>query len=133
LRNIEFSHDFVVNVVDENLIRQAIQASANYPSGIDEIKEVGLSAVSSEKVKSPRIAESRVSLECRLVQKVELLEERPEGRGLRAIVFGEVVLVHVEDEVWVQGKIDPSRLRAVGRLGQNIYCRTGDVLEVGRS
>jgi flavin reductase (DIM6/NTAB) family NADH-FMN oxidoreductase RutF len=133
LRNIEFSHDFVVNVVDETLISHAIQASADHPSDIDEIKEVGLTAVSSEKVKSPRIAESKVSLECRLVQKLELPEELREGQGLRAIIFGEVVLAHIKDELWVEGKIEPSLLRAGGRVGKDTYCRTGDVFEIKRS
>ena len=108
LRNIEFSHDFVVNVVDEALIRQAVQASGDYPIGVDEFKEVGLTAVNSEKVKSPRVAESKVSLECRLVQKLEMLEELREGEGLRAIIFGEVVLAHIKDEVWVEGKVEAS-------------------------
>lgn len=92
LSNIEFSHDFVVNVVDETLISKVIQASADYPSGVDEINEVGLTALPGEKVKSPRIAESKVSLECRLVQKLEILEELREGPGLRAIIFGEIML-----------------------------------------
>ena len=132
LRNIEFSHDFVVNVVDDTLISQAVKASADYPSGVDEIKEVGLTAISSEKVKSPRIAESKVSLECRLVQKLEIVEQLPEGQGLRAIVFGEVVLAHIKDEVWVRGKIDPSQLGAVGRVGKDLYCRTGEIFELKR-
>ncbi|MFC1937015.1 flavin reductase family protein [Chloroflexota bacterium] len=130
LRNIEFSHDFVINVVDETLIEQAVRASAEYPAGVDEIEEVGLTAVNSEKVKAPRIAEARVSLECRLVQKLEMMNEFQEGSGLRAIVFGEVVLAHVKDEVWVDGKIDPRRLKAVGRTGTGIYCRTGDMFEL---
>ena len=129
LRNIEFSKDFVVNVVDEALIKQAIQASADYPSDVDEIKEVGLTAVRSEKVKSPRLAESKVSLECRLVQKLELNEEQ----GRRAVIFGEVVLMHIKDEVWAGGKIDPSRLKAVGRVAKDTYCRTGDIFELKRS
>lgn len=133
LRNIEFSHDFVVNVVDETLISQAIQASTDYPSDIDEIKEVGLTAISSEKVKSPRIAESKVNLECRLVQKLEIPEELREGRGLRAIIFGEVVLAHIKDDVWVEGKVDPYRLKAVARVGKDTYCRTGDIFEMKRS
>ena len=133
LRNIEFSLDFVVNVVDESLIKQTIQTSVDYPTGIDEIKEVGLTAISSEKVKSPRIAESKVSLECRLVQKLEMLEEQREGQGFRAIVFGEVVVAHIKDELWVEGKVEPSQLRAVGRLGKDTYCRTGDFFEMKRS
>ncbi len=132
LRNIEFSHDFVVNVVDETLISQAVKASADYPANVDEIEEVGITALSSEMVKSPRIAESKVSLECRLVQKLEMIEEFRDGPGLKAIVFGEVVLAHVNDEVWVEGKIDPYRLRAVGRVGADMYCRTGDIFQLKR-
>ena len=78
LKNIDYSHDFVINVVDESIIKQAVQASADYPYGVDEIKETGLTAVKGERVKSPRIAEAKVSLECRLVQKLELMEEYKE-------------------------------------------------------
>jgi flavin reductase (DIM6/NTAB) family NADH-FMN oxidoreductase RutF len=128
LKNIEFSHDFVANVVDETIVRQAVQSSADYPSGVDEIKEVGLTAIKSEKVKSPRIAESKISLECRLVQKLELVEEQ----GLRAVVFAEIVLAHVKDEVWINGRIEPSKLKSVGRLSRELYCKTGDIFEIKR-
>jgi flavin reductase (DIM6/NTAB) family NADH-FMN oxidoreductase RutF len=133
VRNIEFSHDFSVNVVDETLIHQAVKASADYPNGLDEIKEVGLTTIVSEKIKSPRVAESKVSLECRLVQKLEILEELRDGQGLRAIIFGEVLLAHIKDEVWNEGKIEPSQLGTIGRVGKNLYCRTGDTFEVRRS
>jgi len=81
--------------------------SLEYPANVDEIGEAGLTALSSEKVKSPRIAESKVSVECRLVQKLEMIEEFRQGPRLRAIVFGEAILAHVKNEVWVEGKIDP--------------------------
>lgn len=126
LRNIEFSKDFVINIMDETLIKPTIQTSADYPSTVDEIKEVGLTALAADKVKAPRIAESQVSLECRLVQKLEF----GEGEDLRTVVFGEVVLVHVKDGVWVGDRIEPSTLKAVGRLGNGIYCRTGDIIRM---
>ena len=126
LRNIEFSKDFVVNIMDETLIKPTIQASADYSSSVDEIKEVGLTAIAADKVKSPRIAESQISLECQLVQRLEL----GEGENRRGVVFGEVVLAHVKDELWVDGKIQPSRLKAVGRVGGGIYCRTSDIFEM---
>ena len=125
LANIEFSKDFVVNIMDETWIKPTIQASANYPSDVDEIKKVGLTAMASDRVKSPRIAESQVSLECRLMQKLEL----GEGPSLRGVIFGEVVLAHVKDEVWVGGKIEPSKLRAVGHLADGVYCRTRDIFK----
>ena len=59
--------------------------------------------------------------------------ELGEGRNLRVGVFGEVVVMHVQDEVWVAGKIEPSRLRAVGRLESEVYSRTGDVFKVAIS
>ncbi len=132
LRNIEFSLDFVVNVVDEKLISQAIKASADYPSSVDEIKEVGLTVINSERVKSPRIAESKVSLECRLIHKFEILEEREEGAGLTSIVFGQVVLAHIKDELLVEGMVEPSRLRVIGRVGNDTYCRTEDIFVIKR-
>ncbi|MBI4329765.1 MAG: flavin reductase family protein [Chloroflexi bacterium] len=130
VRNIESTGDFVINVVDEAIIQQAIQASGDYPSGVDELKETGLTAIKSDRVKSPRVAEAKINLECRMVQKLEIMEE---GAGLRAIVFGEVLVMHIKDEVWVNGEIDPFRLKPVGRVGRNLYCRTGDIIEVKRT
>ena len=66
-----------------------------------------------------------MSLECRVVRSLKL----GEGAGQRDIIFGEVVWAHVRDELWVDGKIEPSRLGAVGRLGTGIYCRTGDIFK----
>ncbi len=127
--NIGYSHDFVINVVDENLIKRAVQTSVGYPSEVDEIKEVGLTAVSSEKVKSPRIAEAKVSLECRLLNIIQI----PEEQGLRSVIFGEVIVAHIKDGLWVDGKLETVRLKLVGRMEKNLYCRTTDMLEVKTS
>jgi len=133
IRNIEYSHDFVVNCVDEAIIKQVIQTSADYPYGVDEIKATGLTAIKGDMVKSPRVSEAKVSLECKLVHKLELIEEYKEGPGLRAIIFGEVVLAHIKDEVWVDGKVDPHRLKAIGRVGANLYSKPGEILELKHS
>jgi len=125
-RNIEFSKDFVVNLMDETLIKPTFQAAVDYPSSVDEIKEVGLTAIPADKVKSPRIAESQISLECRLVQSLEL----GEGENFRSVIFGEVVLMHVRDELWAADRIQVSQLRAVGRLGLEWFCKTGEIFEM---
>jgi flavin reductase (DIM6/NTAB) family NADH-FMN oxidoreductase RutF len=133
ITNIEYARDFVVNCVDESLIKQAVQASADYPYGVDEIKATGLTAIKGEMVKSPRVSEAKVSMECKLVQKLELIEEYKEEPGLRAIIFGEVVLAHIRDEVWVDGKIDPRRLKVIGRVGANLYSKPGEIFELKHS
>ncbi len=128
LKNIEFSKDFVVNVVNEALTEAMNQSSADYPSDVDEFKEVGLTAVKADIVKSPMVAESLVNMECQMVQILEFgdLPERS------SVVIGEVIRVHIKDGLYVDGEIQMSTLRVVGRLGRNHYCRTTDIFEMER-
>jgi flavin reductase (DIM6/NTAB) family NADH-FMN oxidoreductase RutF len=122
LANIQFTKDFVINIMGDETIKPAIKAAGNYPSHVDEIEKVGLTAMAAETVKSPLIKEARVSIECRLSREMVL----GEGENIRWIIFGEVVLVHIKDGIWTSGKVDPAALRAVGRMGDGIYCRTTD-------
>ncbi len=61
-----------------------------------------------------------------MVQRLEF----GEGGNLKNIIFGEMVLAHVKDGLLVDGKIEPSRLKAVGRIGGGVYCRTGDIFQM---
>lgn len=126
LRNIEWSKDFVINVVDEGLAKAMNQTSFEYPDYIDEFKEVGVTPLESDIVKAPRVAESPVSMECKLRQIIEF-GERPNGASL---VIGEVLRIHVSDEFYGDGRIDVSKLRLIGRLGGELYCRTTDTFEM---
>lgn len=128
LVNIELSKDFVVNIVNEALVKAMSQSSTDYPSDVDEFKEVGLTPVKADIVKSPMIAESPVNMECRLVQIMEFgdLPRRT------SIVIGEVVRVHIKDGLYVDNLIQMSTLKAVGRLGGDLYCRMGDTFEMER-
>ena len=129
VRNIEAVGDFVVNMVDENIAQAMNQTSADYPPEVDEIKEVGLTAVKSDKVKSPRIAEAPFSIECKLMQIVEL-GSKP---NRSSIIFGEILVVHVKDEVMTNGKIDPLKAKIVGRLGDGgLYCYTTNTFALAR-
>lgn len=127
--NIEAVGDFVVNMVDENLSEAMNQAAANYPPEIDEIKEVGLTALKSDMVKSPRIAEAPISMECRLLQIMEF-GNRP---NRNSIILGEILVVHIKDELITDGKIDFLKAKIIGRLGDDdLYCRTTDVFKMKR-
>ena len=126
LKNIEFSEDFVINIMDEMHIKPTIQTSVTYPADVDEIKEVGLTAVASDMVKSPRVAEAQVSFECRLWKKMDM----GEGEDNRGIVFGEVLLAHIKEGLWADGRIDASKLKTVGRIGNALYCRMGEIFEL---
>ena len=125
LANIEFSGDFVINVVTEAISGPMNQAAGDYPSHIDEFKEAGLTPVPSDLVRPPRVAESPIHLECRLTQIMEFSD-------VSHFVIGQVLRVHVQDDMMVDDVIQPERVKAVGRLGAHFYCRTEGLFEMKR-
>ncbi len=127
VNNIEAVGDFVVNMVSEDLAQAMKKTAADYPPEVDEIREAGLTALKSDLIKSPRIAESPISMECRLMQTIEF-----GGKTNRStIVLGEILLVHIRDEILTDGKTDPLKAKIIGRMGEdNLYCRTTDIFQM---
>jgi flavin reductase (DIM6/NTAB) family NADH-FMN oxidoreductase RutF len=128
LVNIEFSKDYVINIVSEAIAPAMNQASGDYPSHVDEFSEAGLTPVASDLVSPPRVADSPIQLECRLMQIMEF----GASPRIHNFVIGEVLMVHVQDDLIVDGVIKADRLKAVGRLGEDFYCRTRDLFEMKR-
>ena len=130
LRNIRETGEFAVNLATWPL-REAVNASsAPAPHGIDEFELAGLTKAPARLVRPPLVAESPVHLECVLVQIVEL--PSPDPADPNTVVFGEVVGVHIADEVIVDGLVDPLRLDAIARLGYDQYARVSEVFSMTR-
>ena len=118
-QNIRVRGEFVINVVDERIAESMNVCAIDFPPGVDELAEAGLTTEKSVRVQVPRIAEAPACLECREVTTVEV--------GRSRIVIGEVLCVHVRDEY-----IDPAgpyvktdELGPVGRMnGAGNYVRT---------
>ena len=89
------------------------RTSAEYPPEVDEFEVSGLTPVASDLVGPPPVGESRISMECRLVQVVHV-SPKPLGGSL---VLGEVLRFHVDDAVFDDFRIDPGQLKAIGRMG----------------
>ncbi len=128
LRNIKETREFVVNVVSESVAPQMNICSAEFPPEVDEFERSRLTPIASRLVKPPRVGESMVNMECRLVQVVEI-STKPLGGSL---VIGEVLCFHVSDEIFDDYKIDPDRLRAIGRMAGPTYARTTDRFDMDR-
>jgi flavin reductase (DIM6/NTAB) family NADH-FMN oxidoreductase RutF len=125
-RNIVESREFVVNVVVEEIMDGVVIGGTDHPPDVSEIDLAGLATAPSVHVKPPRIADSPVNMECRLMQIVEVAGT--------AIIVGEVVWMHVRDELMVESKtcpgakvIDPARLSPIARLGDDDYARLGEI------
>jgi flavin reductase (DIM6/NTAB) family NADH-FMN oxidoreductase RutF len=129
LVNVEATGEFVVNAAVAELAEQMNLSSKELAHGESEVEITGLSLEPSLKVRPPRLRESPVQMECRVKQVLQF------GEGLTSanLVIGEVLLFHVADSVLdAHGRINPRKLRTIGRLGGDYYCRTDDVFEMKR-
>jgi len=121
--NIEATREFVVNVVSEEHGGRMVRTSVDYPPDVSEFGETGLTPAASVRVRPPRIAESAVSMECRLDRVLDL--------GKSGILIGEVLLFHLRDDVLApDGTVDPWKLRPLGRLGGSRYAPLREVVEI---
>ena len=128
LKNIKANKEFVVNIVSEEIAEKMNQCSAEYPYGVDEFKESGLTSIPAKIVKPPLVKEAKINMECKLLQLVEI-GNKP---GAGTVVIGEVVYFHATNEVYKDGKIILNELKPIGRLGGTDYCRVTVIFSIPR-
>ena len=128
LSNIEATGEYVVNVVVDDIAEAMNRTAAEYPADVSEFDIAGLTPVPSTVVKPPRVAESPVNMECRLQQIVPI----GQGHHQHGLVIGQIVLMHIRDDLIDGHRIIHQRLRPTGRLAGSMYCHTSDVFEMAR-
>ncbi len=126
LINIEETGEFVVNSVSHDIVEKMVAASADFAADINEFKEVDLTQTESIMVKAPRVKESLISMECSLIKIVEV---GPAALGGSSLVIAEIILFHIADEIYKDGKIDILKLNPVGKLAGIAYSLQ-DIFEV---
>ena len=127
--NIRETGQFVVNMVSDANAEAMNITAIDFPAGVDEIKQAGLTTLPSSKIKVPRIAESPVAFECERFMNIDL--------GIdRTLVIGKVLAVHVRDDAVLNAErcyIDNEKLDLIGRLhGAGWYSRTRDRFDMPR-
>lgn len=128
-RNIEATREFVVNLVDDELVAAMNVTSAEFEAEVDEFTVAGLEAAASATVRPPRVAAAPAQLECRLFDSLRV----GDGLGGATLVVGEVTHIHVADRVVEADlKVDLAQLRPVARLGGSSYGRLGEVFDLPR-
>ena len=126
-RNIRLTHEFVVNLADEDPAEAMNKCAASLPYGEDELPHAGLHPSPSSSVKPPRIAEAPVSLECKEWGTLHIGDNR--------VVIGLVKRIHLRDELFDPEKrrVNSERLFLIGRMASpHWYCRTRDRFELIR-
>ena len=129
LNNIRDTEEFAVNIVSEDFAEQMVSTSTDFEPEVNEFEVSGLTPVPCQKIAPPKVAEAKISFECKLNQIVPVGNEGP-GGGF--VVIGTIVLFHIDDDVYEDGYINLGKLRPIGRLAGNMYTRTTDKLEIIR-
>lgn len=129
LINIQQNRHFVVNSFNQWFVDKAHQAAADYPYGVDEMSVVGLTPAPSVRVKPPRVTEAAVQMECELYNSMEVGDG---GAGSTTLIVGKILLIHVREDLFKGGRIDPVAYQPLARLGGDSYARIGDIFDLPR-
>ena len=120
LQNLLEVPEVAVNIVSYDMVQQVSLSSCEYPKGTDEFIKAGFTKESSILIKPPRVKESPVQMECKV------LEIKPLGTkgGAGNLVIAEVLMMHINENILDENrKIDQRKLDLVARLGGNWYAR----------
>ena len=120
LINIQTTKEVVINIVNYDIVEQTSLASNEYPSEIDEFIKAGFTPIKSKKVKPFRVKESPIQLECKVNQIIKL----GLNGGAGNLIISEIIMIHIDESILDENKkIDPNKIKLVGRMGSNWYSK----------
>lgn len=127
--NAEETGWFVWNMATYDLREAVNVTSMEWPDGDDEFRHAGVTKAPCIDAPGPRVAESPCHFECKYISTHRL--RGSSAHGWVDVVYGEVVRIHVKDEVVTpDGKIDILKIRPLARLGYYDYTSVTDVFEM---
>lgn len=129
--NIDATGEFVCNMASYDLKDEMNLSSAAVPHETSEFDLTGLEMAVSRLVKVPRVAKAATALECKHLQTIRM--KALDGSDTNSwVIFGQVVGVHISDDVIVDGMIDVTRYKPLSRLGYMDYAVVTEVFQMGR-
>jgi flavin reductase (DIM6/NTAB) family NADH-FMN oxidoreductase RutF len=130
-RNAEETGEFVCNMATYDLREVVNASSTEWEPAISEPERVGLEMAPCRAVKPPRVARSPIALECKYFKTVELVSS--DGTlNASSVVLGEVIGIHIDDSVIVDGLVDVTRVQPLARLGYMDFCAVNELFAIQR-
>jgi flavin reductase (DIM6/NTAB) family NADH-FMN oxidoreductase RutF len=125
------SGEFVVNIVTRNFAEAMVKTSVDAPRGKSEFAFAGLESEPSQLVAAPRVKGIAAALECKITEIIEPRRLSGSPSGIQ-LVIGEVVGIHLDEDILTSGRIDYEKAGLVSRLGYLDYSVTGPTFELRR-
>ncbi len=123
LQNVLKIPEVVINMVDYNMVHQTSLASCEFAKGTNEFEKAGFTMQAATIVKPPMVKESKIKLECRVIEVKPLGTEGGAGN----LVICEVLCMHIDSSILTaEGKIDQTKIHHVARLGGDWYCKVDE-------
>lgn len=120
-QNVQEVAEVVINIVDYAMVQQISLASCDFPRGINEFVKAGFTEEPATLVRPPMVKESKVKIECRVIDTRPLGDQGGSGN----LVICEALRMHIDPAILDSNNhIDQRRLQLVARLGGDWYCRT---------
>jgi flavin reductase (DIM6/NTAB) family NADH-FMN oxidoreductase RutF len=123
LENVMEVPEVVINIVTYEMVHQVSLASCEYPKEMNEFEKAGFTAEPATLVKPPMVKESKVKMECKV------LEVKPLGTegGAGNLVICEVIRMHIDDSLIDENKkLDQRKIHHIARLGSDWYCKVDE-------
>jgi flavin reductase (DIM6/NTAB) family NADH-FMN oxidoreductase RutF len=123
LENIMEVPEVVINIVDNDIVQQTSLSSCEYPKEFNEFEKAGFTTEKATLIRPPMVKESKIKLECKVIEIKALGTEGGAGN----LVICEVLRMHINPSVLNEegNMIDQRKLHHVARLGGDWYCRVG--------
>ena len=114
--NITETGDFCWNLATRELAEAMNESATIVDKHVDEFELAGLTPAASSLIDAPHVAEARVVFECRVTQIVRLDDAAGSPTQTR-VVFGEVVGVHIDKDLLVDGIYHTALAHPISRGG----------------
>ena len=123
LQNVEEVKEVVINIVDHDMVQQTSLASCEFPKGTNEFTKAGFTQEKATMVSPPMVKESKIKLECKVIEIKPLGTEAGAGN----LVICEVLCMHIHESILDENqKIDQTKIHHVARLGGDWYCKVDE-------
>jgi flavin reductase (DIM6/NTAB) family NADH-FMN oxidoreductase RutF len=126
LRNVQVSGEFVYHIADETLAERLNLTAADFPPDVSEFDWADLTPIPSDLIRTPRVAEAPIAFEATAAQVQQVRDTNS------YLITGEIVRIHLAARILTDDRIDPAKLRALGRLAGSQFSHLGELFKMDR-
>ena len=123
LQNVLEVPQVVINIADYAMVQQVSLSSCEFMKEVNEFTKAGFTEEKATMVKPPMVKESKIKLECKVIEVKPLGTEGGAGN----LIICEVLIIHIDESILDENnKIDQTKIQHIARLGGDWYCKVDE-------